>query len=70
MTCGIEWLMKTTPSPSAAHAAYEVEDVVGLDDAESGRRLVEEDHLLRPGRGPGHRDALPLAPGHGSRPAR
>ena len=47
-----------------AHAADQVEDVAGLDDAERGRRLVHEDDLARPRDGAADRDALALAARH------
>ena len=41
----------------------EVEDLLGLGDAERGGRLVEDDELAVPQHGAGDRDRLPLAAG-------
>ncbi|CAB4860371.1 unannotated protein [freshwater metagenome] len=47
-----------------AHPLDEIEDVLGLDDAECSRWLIEEDDLVRPGCGAGNGNALPLAARH------
>ena len=69
-TSGMLWLIRTTTRPLVAHPPDQLEHVARLHDAERGRRLVHEHDLARPGHRAADRDALALAAGQRSRPAR
>ena len=55
--------MRTTARPRSRTVLDELQHLGGLDDAERRRRLVHDDHVLGPHRGPGDGHRLALAAG-------
>ncbi len=60
-TCSKLWLIEQDRHAALLQRQHELLDPLGLLDAESRGRLVEDHDLGAPARGPGQRDGLPLA---------